>query len=58
MTAAEERNMRAALLDIADPISAIQRKFPDLKWSEVMAKANDPEFYKSIARDVLGGAHG
>lgn len=58
MTAAEQEGMRAALLDIADPITAVQRKYPELQWSEVLAKANDPEFYKSIARDVLGGANG
>jgi hypothetical protein len=58
MTAAEEQALREALLDIADPITAIQRKYPDLQWSAVLAKANDPEFFKGIALNALGNVHG
>jgi len=56
--ATEIARLRAALLDVADPARAIQRDHPEMPWGEVLMKANNPEFIKSIALRALDGSHG
>lgn len=50
---AEIDRLRAALVDVADPATALQRDNPDMPWSEVLMKCNDPGYIKSIASKAL-----
>ena len=49
----EATRLRAALLDVADPATAIQRDNPDLSWSEVLVKAGNAEVIKGYALRAL-----
>lgn len=53
---AEVEKLRLALADIADPISAWRRDLKDderLDGAMAVHLANDPETYRSMARDAL-----
>ncbi len=50
---AEVARLRAALVDVADPATALQRDNPEMPWSEVLMKCNDPAYIKSIASAAL-----
>lgn len=49
----EASRLRAALLDVADPATAIARDNPEMPWSEVLIKAGNPEVIKGYAMRAL-----
>ena len=49
----ETSRLRAALLDVADPATAVQRDNPGMSWSEVLVKAGDAEVIKGYALRAL-----
>lgn len=55
----EVARLRSALLDIVDPMSAIEREAKangtEFIWKQAVLLAHDPEYLKSIARRALQG---
>lgn len=49
----EAYRLRAALLDVADPATAVQRDNPEMPWSEVLIKAGNAEVIKGYALRAL-----